>query len=144
MVASSSVLNTSRQGQDLATPLDKTWLYLTRIVILSIVLLVDLTLNATSEYEHFNYNNKYNESSNASYLKRDQIHKVHILLCSLQLLSQMSSFIILFSLLCDTFPFQIGLIGVLLKRFKSVLYLYGAYIVMTLVLSCVRLVSLVL
>ena len=63
-----------------------------------------------------------------------------MLLCSIQFLGQMSSFTILFSILCDTFPFQIGLIGVLMERFTSVLLLNLIYIVLTLVSSGVRLV----
>ena len=120
------------RSQEFPTPLDRPWHYFTKIAVLAIFLLSDLTLNATTEFENFNY-----DKSN---FEVDQILKVHILLCSFQLLCQMSSFTIIFSLLCDTFPFQIGLIGVLFQKFKSVIYLCVIYILMTLVLCSFRLV----
>ncbi len=108
--------------------------YFFKLILLAICLfIVDLTLNATSEFQNFDdgYSNKDT---------REDTHKIHILLCSVQFLGQMSSFTILFSILCDTFPFQIGLIGVLMERFTSVLLLNLVYIVLTLILSGVRLV----
>lgn len=106
------------------------WYYLLKIILLTTFLLLDLTLNATSEFEHF-----------ANYT-REQIHKIQILLCSIQILSQMSSFSIVFSLLSDTFPFQIGLIGALIETFMPVFVFQFIYIILTLVISGIRMVSL--
>ena len=134
------IIKESKHTRDFAAPFEKPWHYFVKLVILSIFLLIDVTLNATSEYGNFNNINGTSKSATSN-LAKDQIHKLHILLSSYQLLSQISSFTIIFSLICDTFPFQIGLIGVLLKRFKLGLCIYAAYIITTLVLNGVRLVS---
>ena len=112
-----------------ATLCQQNWYYLFKIILLSIFLLLDLILNATSEFENFEL------------YTREQIHKIHILLSSIQILIQMSSFTIIFSLLCDTFPFQIGLIGVLIETFMPAFVFQLLYIILTLVTSGVRIVS---
>ena len=103
--------------------------YLFKVILLSSCLLMDLIVNATSEFENFEH------------YSREQTHKIHILLCSIQFLIQMSSFSIIFSLLCDTFPFQIGLIGVLIETFMPGFVFQFIYIILTLVTSGIRIVS---
>jgi len=127
-------MNSNTSQVKTVTSIIRHW-YFFKLTLLAICLFfVDLVLNAIIEFDDFD-----NENNNLTYT-RERIHKTHILLCSIQFLGQMSSFTILFSILCDTFPFQIGLIGVLMERFTTVLLLSLIYIVLTLVVSGIRLV----
>ena len=105
------------------------WCLTFRVLFLCIFIIFDIVVNATSEFEPF-----LNYSS-------DQIHKTHILLSSLQILSQLTSCSIVLSLFFDTFPFQIGLANMLLKQFTLVFVLRPVYIVLTLTICGERLVS---
>lgn len=102
--------------------------YILKLILLSICILTDLTSNSTSEFETLRDN-------------REESYKIQFLLCSLQILSQISTFTILFSQLFDTLPFQIGLVNVLFERFQTLVVLDFLYIILTLVTVGIRMVS---
>ena len=110
------------------------WRYFLQLFILVLFLSCDLWINCTAEYKEF-ASLDYNEIENVI-----RSNKIHLLLCTLQVLAQLSSFTVIFALVCHTFPFQIGLIGVLSKRFSFVLLLQGLYFAMTVIVSGMRLV----
>lgn len=60
---------------------------------------------------------------------------------SVHLVVQITLFLTLFLLLCDTFLFQVGLLGVLFAHFRAVLILQPIYVVYTLLLDGYRIVS---
>ena len=55
-----------------------------------------------------------------------------------QVFVQVSVFIVLFLLLCDTYPFRIGLLRELLTDFRPVLYCHPVYFIYTMVLGAWR------
>ena len=55
-----------------------------------------------------------------------------------QVFVQVSVFIVLFLLLCDTYPFRIGLLRELLADFRPVLYCHPVYFIYTMVLGAWR------
>lgn len=93
-------------------------------------LLIDLVINCISEFKEFS------DSPQTSH----RVKRVHYFLTGLQAICQISTFLCLFLLLCDTFPFQIGLLGALSKRFSIVLWLHLIYFGMTCLVSGLRLV----
>ena len=116
------------------------WQYFLKVTILVLFQICDLALNSTSEYKEFvSFNGEQQQDEIESKLRSN---KIQLLLCTLQILSQLSSFTVIFSLFCDTFPFQIGLIGVLTKRFSCMLSLQGVYCTLTILVSSLRLVNL--
>jgi len=109
--------------------------YFIKLAILLLFQLCDLYLNSTSEYKDF-------VQPDADFkIESSRSNKIHLLLCTLQILAQLSSFTVMFSLLCETLPFQIGLIGVLTKHFSFMLCLQGLYLSLTILTSGLRLVS---
>jgi len=95
-------------------------------------LLFDLVINSISDFKDFS----------DSLQTWNRVRRVHYLLSGLQAIGQMSIFLCLFLLLCNTFPFQIGLLGVLTKRFSIVLWLHLIYFGMTCLVTALRLSNL--
>ncbi len=110
------------------------WFYFLKLVLLVVFQTCDLVLISTSDCKEFGSGDN-SESQN-------RLKKIQLLLCTLQILSQLACFTVIFSLLCDTFPFQIGLIGVLTKRFWRMLSLHGIYFILTIIVSSVRVMNL--
>lgn len=134
--------NIARETNEISTQQDH-YSFLLKLILLSTCIFIDLILNATSEFQILDNNSINTDDTNNYYSdnSRKELHKKHILLCSLQIFSQVSTFAILFSQLCDTFPFKIGLLGTLLERFKVMLILHLIYILLTFIISGIRLVS---
>ncbi len=115
------------------------WQYFLKLSILIVFLSSDLALNSTSEYKEF----ADQDDAGKEYVElKLRSNKIHLLTCTLQMLSQLSSFTVVFSLFCDTFPFQIGLIGLLTKQFSTMLSLQFVYFGLTIIVASLRLVNL--
>lgn len=142
------------------------WQYFLKLCLLFLFQAFDLALNSTAEYNTFTSSHAHahahaytygdtrtpSHDSSASSIATSSDHdirdiklrlnKIHLFLCTCQVLTQLSSFTAMFSLFCATFPFQIGLIGVLTKRFSRMLILQGVYFILTMVVCSVRLSTL--
>ena len=62
--------------------------------------------------------------------------------CSIQVMVQILGFVDLFALLGATFLFRSGLFSLLFKQFRLVLFAHPVYIILTIVLGALRIVSL--
>lgn len=106
--------------------------YLFKLSVMTFCLLFDLIINTISDFKY----------SSDSFQTWNRVRRVYYLLSGLQALGQISTFLCLFLLLCDTFPFQIGLLDILTKRFSIVLWLHLVYFGMTCLVSGLRLSNL--
>mmetsp|Transcript_20373 Transcript_20373/g.29847 ORF Transcript_20373/g.29847 Transcript_20373/m.29847 type:complete len:205 (+) Transcript_20373:266-880(+) len=70
---------------------------------------------------------------------QDRLKNIHVLLFGLQVLCQISIFSTWFLLVCETFPFQVGLLGVLAEEYIFFLLLYILYLVLTCIVGGLRL-----
>ncbi len=88
-----------------------------KMVAMVIFLIVDLALNSTLDFDVFN----------------NKLGKNFLLgLLGLQVVVQISVFLILFLAVADTFLFRVGLIGILLRTVRFVLILQPIYLAFTL------------
>lgn len=124
--------------------------YIAKMISMAVFLLFDLSLNSITEFQNFTESSLPVEttvsSEEESFLgpptsSDDGMRKTQLMLCGLQLLGQLSIFATLFLFLCDTFPFQVGLLGVLMRRFTTILWLHFGYFSMTILISVLRMVS---
>ena len=81
---------------------------------------LDLMLNSSLEYDQY-----------SSYATMFGIH----------LFVQVCSFVLVFLMLCETYPFRVGLIDALLAEFRALLWLHPSYFFLTLVLGLYRIVQ---
>jgi hypothetical protein len=87
-----------------------------KIFVLLFFLLFDLALNCTLDFEEFN----------------ETLAKNFLLgLFGLQVVVEISIFLILFLAAADTFLFRVGLLGILFRTIHSVLILHPAYVLLT-------------
>jgi len=105
--------------------------YLLKIFTLTLFLVFDLVINGTSEFKDFSKTQK----------TWNRVKRAHLLLAGFQIIGQISTFLCIFLLFCDTFPFQVGLLGVLTKRYSTLLRLYLIYFGMTCLVNGLRVVS---
>lgn len=89
-------------------------------VILFGLLFTDLLLNSTLEYDEYN-----------SYPTMFGIH----------LFVQLCCFVVVFLMLCETYPFRVGLIDALLAEFRAVLWIHPMYFFLTLFLGLFRIIT---
>jgi hypothetical protein len=101
---------------------------LLKIVVMFFFIIVDLGLNAFLDYDRFNDQN--NNHANATHLLLG--------LCGLQIVIEISIFLILFMSMADTFLFRVGLLGLLIKKFKLILIIHPLYIAITLITGLYR------
>ena len=79
-------------------------------------------LNSVLDYDKFN---NFNVGQKASQLLLG--------LLGLQIVIEICVFLILFLTMADTFLFRVGLLGLLLKKFRSVLITHPIYLTLTIV-----------
>ena len=93
---------------------------------MAILLSFDLGLNCSLDYDTFNSH-------------PDQYPSSFLLgLVGLQVIVQITVFLLLFLAMADTFLFRVGLLGLLLKKFRFVLLFHPVYIAFTLASGLVR------
>ena len=82
------------------------------------VLVIDVVCNSSLEYDNYGTN--------------------VALFFGAQIFVQISVFIVLFLILCDTYPFRIGLLRELISEFRPVLYCHPVYMLYTMGLGAYR------
>ena len=92
-----------------------------------IFLAVDLGLNSILDYDLFNNQTTANNATN-----------LLLGLVGLQTVVEISTFLILFIAMADTFLFRVGLLGFLMKKFRTVLIFQPIYIAITLASGAIR------
>ena len=105
-----------------------------KFALMILFILGDLYLNSKAEYEAL-------QSYSTGEDDIERITQIQIILFGCILLVQVSIFSIFFLILCDTYPFQMGLLGNLARQFKSLLILHPVYFAISSVVGCLRLVS---
>lgn len=93
-----------------------------KIITMAFFLSIDLALNSILDYDPFN--DQYNNHAKATHLLLG--------LLGLQIVIQISAFLVLFLAMSDTFLFRVGLLGLLIKKFRVVLILHPIYVALTL------------
>jgi len=88
-----------------------------------VVLLIDLGFNCSLDYD--TYNDVFNNN-------------ILLGLFGLQVVIQLSAFLVLFLAMADTFLFRVGLLGLLMKKFRTVLAFHILYIVLTIACGSYR------
>lgn len=98
-----------------------------KLIAMTVFLFVDLGLNSILDYDLFN---NQTASNNASHLLLG--------LLGLQAVVEISTFLILFVAMADTFLFRVGLLGLLMKKFRTILIFQPIYIAITLASGALR------
>lgn len=97
------------------------------LIVMIVFLMVDLGLNSILDYDLFNNETVKNISSN-----------LLLGLLGLQIVVEICIFLILFIAMADTFLFRVGLLGLLLKKFRFVLIFHPIYIAITIATGAQR------
>ena len=87
-----------------------------------ILLLLDLLMNCSFDYDNYN-------------LTETDVIAVPL---AIQIVIEISVFLVLFLTMADTYLFRVGLLGVLLKKFRLVLLLHPLYMCLTLATGALR------
>lgn len=85
------------------------------------LLFIDLLMNSSLEYDDYN-----------SYPT----------MFGIQLFVELCSFVVVFLMLCETYPFRVGLIDALLAEFRAILWLHPFYFLFTTTLGLFRIINL--
>lgn len=112
--------------------LQKQRLNLTKFIALILTLALDLSLNSVLDYDLFNDQYRGTASSTSTGTQ------LLLGLAGLQIVVNISIFLILFLAMADTFLFRVGLLGLLLKKFRSVLLIHPVYITLTIATGAYR------
>lgn len=99
---------------------------LSKLVAMAVLLSCDLGLNCSLDYDA--YNNHPSQYPTNFLLG----------LVGLQVIIQITVFLLLFLAMADTFLFRVGLLGLLMKKFRGVLLFHPVYIAFTLASGLVR------
>jgi len=99
----------------------------TKIAAMAAVLLIDLALNSTLDYDW--YNDAYNGRAASRLL---------LGLYGLQVVIEIAAFLVLFLAMADTFLFRVGLLGLLIKKFRPVLVVHPIYFALTIATGAYR------
>lgn len=94
-----------------------------KLIVMSIFLMIDLGINSSLDYDM---------SKNSSYT-------AILGLFGLQIIIQLSVFLILFLTIADTFLFRVGLLNILLKKTRLVIFFQAIYLMLTLITGALRL-----
>mmetsp|Transcript_6799 Transcript_6799/g.10080 ORF Transcript_6799/g.10080 Transcript_6799/m.10080 type:complete len:218 (-) Transcript_6799:1417-2070(-) len=89
-------------------------------ILLFALIGLDLTLNSTLDYDEY-----------SSYPT----------MFGIQLFVQLCCFVVLFLMLCETYPFRVGLIDALLAEFRLAMWLHPIYFLFTIFLGLYRIVE---
>lgn len=126
--------------------------YFVKLTLFSTLQLLDIFINSTCEYRQLEIeveveigrNRNLDDDDRASdhgENRWDRFYSIQLIFVVIQIMGQISSFAVMSSILCGTFPFKIGLVGVLIERFSLMLSMQGFYIFLTLLISSLRMVS---
>jgi hypothetical protein len=101
--------------------------YVSKLIAIIVFLLVDLSLNSVLDYASFNDNNNGKRA-----------YQLLLGLAGLHVVVQITIFLILFLAMADTFLFRVGLLGLLMKKFRGVVLMQVLYLVFTIALGAYR------
>lgn len=87
-----------------------------------LLLFVDLGMNSSFDYDDYGLNG----------------YDFLIVILLIQIIIQISIFFLIFVTMADTFLFRVGLLGILLKKFRFVLLTHPLYIILTAVEGAYR------
>lgn len=87
-----------------------------KLFIIILLLLIDLSFNSSLDYD--NYNNTLSS-------------KILFAFVVVQIVVQVVIFLVLFLIMADTFLFRVGLLGLLLKKFRLSLVIHPVYMLLT-------------
>jgi hypothetical protein len=93
-----------------------------KLTVLFLLLVIDLGMNCSFDFDSYELNGK-------------DLIAVPLVI---QLVIQISIFLILFLSMAGTYLFRVGLLGILIKKFRSVLLLHGLYVSLTLITGAYR------
>ena len=99
----------------------------TKLIAMIAFLLIDLGLNSILDYDLFNDQTSINGTPS-----------LLLGLLGLQTVVEISTFLILFIAMADTFLFRVGLLGLLIKKFQTVLLFHPLYIAITIASGSLR------
>ena len=99
--------------------------YFMKLIMLSFFLFCDLFLSSMCEFKVFS-------------LDEEKNIKIHVMLVVLVTLLSLSTFTTIFSMVCDTFPFRVGLVGKLMKKFSTTLVMLALNLFLTLFVGTIR------
>lgn len=94
-------------------------------------LIIDLVLNSTLDYD--SYNDQYAGNGNSG-----GVANLLLGLAGLQVVIEITIFLVLFLAMADTFLFRVGLLGLLVKKFRTVLMIHPIYITLTIIAGAFR------
>lgn len=124
--------------------LQRDW-YCIKLGMMALFSFGDLFVNSKAEYEALQVNTLFTDLDQQLYdiTDYDRMSQLQITLFGISLLLQASIFSAFILILVDTFPFQVGLLGVVGKQFKHVLFAQTVYSAVSVVVGTMRLVSMV-
>jgi hypothetical protein len=94
-----------------------------KLIVMSIFLMIDLGLNSSLDYD----------------LTKSTSFTIILGLFGLQIIIQLSVFLILFLTIADTFLFRVGLLNILLKKTRLVIFFQAIYLMLTIIAGALRL-----
>jgi hypothetical protein len=122
------------------------WHYIIKMAFMAVFIFGDMFVNSNAEYEALQVNDTPPDTQSvllSAYENTDyeRMSQLQIILFGCSILLQASIFSAFFLILVDTWPFQIGLIGVIWSQFKYMLIAQGWYSIATFIVGAMRLVS---
>jgi hypothetical protein len=123
--------------------------YIIKMAFMAVFIFGDMFVNSNAEYEALQVNDTPPDTQSlllSAYENTDyeRMSQLQIILFGCSILLQASIFSAFFLILVDTWPFQIGLIGVIWSQFKYMLIAQGWYSIATFIVGAMRLVSVML
>jgi len=106
--------------------------FLVKMSFMLLLCLADMGLNSSLEFDEYISPDAAPENAN----------NILVLMFGVQLVIQISTFLTLFLMMCDTYLFRVGLLGVLAKQFTWVLLSHPAYIAFTMIIGGYRVTEL--
>ncbi len=95
-----------------------------KLYVMVFLLAIDLSLNSSLDYDLHNIH----ETSFA-----------RLLLFGFQIVVQISVFLVVFLTIADTFLFRVGLLNILLRKIRAVLFIQAIYFIFTIIVGTTRL-----
>lgn len=94
-----------------------------KIVLVFMLLCVDIAMNCSFDYDSLGFS--------------DQVDFLVVVL-GVQIVIEISIFLALFLAMAETFLFRVGLLGLLIKKFRFVLLVHPVYLALTLAAGALR------
>jgi len=110
--------------------------FLVKMSFMLLLCLADLGLNSSLEFDDYTPTKKEIEEN--PNLDEGNAQNILVLIFGIQLVIQISTFLTLFLMMCDTYLFRVGLLGVLARQFRGVLLIHPAYIAFTMIIGGYR------